>query len=101
MTASLENAAKKSERESTSAIMRDIQDYHISPTEAATIANHAGVQLLAFYHLSPSPEGFLMRQLFAQGVDGVREGDWTIAEDGSLYTLPLGSSEIRIGRIDD
>jgi hypothetical protein len=30
----------------------------------------------------------------------VREGDWTIADDGSLYTLPIGSREVSIGRID-
>jgi hypothetical protein len=39
--------------------------------------------------------------LFASGVNAVRSEDWTIAEDGSLYTLPLGSPEIRVGRIDD
>jgi hypothetical protein len=40
-----------------------------------------------------------MRRLFSQGVNEVRRGDWTIAEDGSLYTLPFGSDEIRIGSI--
>ena len=29
--------------------------------------------------------------LFAEGVDAVRPDGWTIAEDGSLYTLPIGS----------
>jgi hypothetical protein len=28
-----------------------------------------------------------------------RRGDWVMADDGSLYTLPLGSGEIRIGRV--
>ena len=40
-----------------------------------------------------------MRRLFAAGVDEVRADDWTIAEDGSLYTLPFGSDEVRIGSI--
>ena len=65
------------------------------------IANEAGVGLLVYYHLSPAPDNFLTRRLFASGVNAVRDEDWTIAEDGSLYTLPLGSSEIRIGRVDD
>lgn len=101
MTASLERASGKAGRSSTAAIMHDVQDYHVSPDEAARIANDAGVKLLAFYHLLPAPDGFLMRQLFAQGVDAVRNGDWTIADDGSLYTLPLGSEDIEIGRIDE
>jgi len=101
MTASLETAARSSGRGQVETIMHDIQDYHISPEEAATIANDAGVGLLVYYHLSPAPDNFLARRLFASGVNGVRSKDWTIADDGSLYTLPLDSSEIEIGRIDD
>jgi ribonuclease Z len=78
--------------------MHDVQSYHISPTEAATLANAANVKLLVFYHLMPAPGNFLTRRLFAQGVDDIRKGNWEIAEDGSLYTLPMGSSEVEIGR---
>jgi len=101
MTRSLEDAANGVSRDRTAAIMHDVQDYHISPEEAARIANEAGVGLLVFYHLLPAPDAFITRRLFAQGVDSVRSRDWTIAEDGSLYTLPVGSNEIRTGRIDD
>lgn len=100
MTKSLEDAAHAVARDRTAAIMHDVQDYHISPEEAATIANDAGVGLLVYYHLLPAPDGALPRRLFAQGVDAVRPTDWTIADDGSLYTLPLGSEAIQIGRID-
>ena len=51
--------------------------------------------------LLPAPDGFLMRRLFAQGLSEVRRGDWTIADDGTLFTLPLGSSRVQTGRIDD
>jgi ribonuclease Z len=99
MTRSLQSAAHSVGRERTAAIMHDVQDYHISPEEAATIANAANVKLLVYYHLLPAPDGFLARRLFARGVSGVRRGDWTIADDGSLYTLPLGSKGVRIGRM--
>ena len=79
--------------------MHDVQDYHISPEEAARTANDAGVGLLVFYHLLPAPDSWLTRRLFAQGVDAVRPAAWTIADDGSLYTLPLGSRDVRIGTI--
>ncbi len=101
MTESLERAAGKAGRDGTAAIMHDVQDYHISPEEAARAANEAGVGLLVFYHLLPAPDGFLMRRLFASGVDAIRPDGWTIAEDGSLYTLPLGSEEIQAGSIGD
>jgi ribonuclease Z len=101
MTQSLESAAHSGARERTAAIMHDVQDYHISPEEAASIANDANVQLLVYYHLLPAPDGLLLRRLFAQGVNEVRRGDWTIAEDGSLYTLPIGSKQVHIGHIQD
>ncbi len=100
MTHSLEDAAHAVGRDRTSAIMHDVQDYHISPEEAAQIANDADVKLLVYYHLLPAPDGFLARRLFSNGVNDVRKGDWTMAEDGSLYTLPLGSDNVRIGRIE-
>lgn len=99
MTKSLGAAAKEAGRDNTAAVMHDIEDYHVTPEEAARIANEAGVKLLVYYHLLPAPDGFLPRRLFAAGVNEVRRGDWTIAEDGSLYTLPLGSKEVVIGRI--
>ena len=100
MTESLEHAAHEGGRDRTGAIMHDVQDYHISPEEAAGLANDAQARHLAFYHLLPAPDGWLPRQLFARGVNEVRSGDWTIADDGSLYTLPLDTHDVRIGRID-
>jgi ribonuclease Z len=99
MTRSLEDAANSVGRRNTARIMRDIQDYHISPEEAADIANKAKVRMLVFYHLAPNPDGFLLRRLFSQGIDHARQGEWTIAEDGDLFTLPIGSNEIRKGRV--
>jgi ribonuclease Z len=99
MTRSLENASRAAGRDGTAKIMRDIQDYHISPEEAAAMANRANVKLLVYYHLAPAPDGFLQRRLFFSGVNDVRRGNWTSARDGSLYTLPVGSTEIRIGAI--
>jgi len=100
MTQSLQRAARSIGRERTAAIMHDIEDYHITPEEAARIANDARVKLLVFYHLLPARDGFIARRLFTNGVDRVRRGDWTMADDGSLYTLPLGSKDVRIGRVD-
>jgi ribonuclease Z len=99
MVKALQDGATAVERDRQATIMHDIQDYHIDPAEAADLANRAGVKLLAFYHLLPSPDNFLARRLFANDVKRVRQGDWTIADDGSLFTLPAGSSDVRIGRV--
>ncbi len=100
MTRALGSAARSIGRSRTAAIMHDIEDYHITPEQAARLANQAHVRLLVFYHLLPAPDGFLPRRLFTRGVNAIRRGDWTMADDGSLYTLPLGSHQVRIGRID-
>ncbi len=99
MTHSLEHAAESAGRDRTGAIMHDVQDYHISPEEAAQLANEANVRHLAYYHLLPAPDGWLPRQLFARGVNAVRKNGWSIADDGTLYTMPLGATDVRIGRI--
>ncbi|MEW5916342.1 MAG: MBL fold metallo-hydrolase [Gemmatimonadota bacterium] len=101
MTRSLGSAATSAGRKGTAAIMHDIEDYHITPEEAARIANDANVKLLVYYHLLPAPDGALPRRLFARGVNSVRPKGWTIADDGSMYTLPIGSTDIRLGRIDE
>jgi ribonuclease Z len=101
MTRVLGSGAKGAGRGNTAAIMHDIEDYHIAPEQAVAIANEAQVKLLVFYHLLPALDGALARRVFATGIDGARQGDWTFADDGSLYTLPLGSTAVRIGVMID
>jgi ribonuclease Z len=99
MIATLEKTAREIGRHRIAAIMHDIQDYHASPAEMADIANRADAKLLVLYHLLPAPDNFIARRLFTRDMDGARDGDWTMAEDGSLYTLPLGSKAVRMGSV--
>jgi ribonuclease Z len=99
MIATLESQARDTGRDRVAHIMNDIQSYHISPTEAAEAANTANVQLLALYHLLPAPDNFLLKAMFRRGLNEARKGEWHISDDGSLYTLPLSSKEVRIGRV--
>jgi ribonuclease Z len=101
MTRAVGRATRDAGRERAATIVHDIEDYHITPEQAARIANEAGVKLLVYYHLAPAPDGFLPRRLFARDINGARQGEWTIADDGSLYTLPIGSDEVRIGRMNN
>jgi hypothetical protein len=52
-----------------------------------------------FYHLAPAPDGWLPRRVFEQGISEARRGEWTLADDGSLYTLPIGTGEVQRGRV--
>jgi ribonuclease Z len=101
MTRALGSGAQDAGRSQTAAIMHDIEDYHITPEQAAAIANEAKVKLLVFSHLLPAPDGALARRVFAQGIDEVRRDGWTMADDGSVYTLPLQSDAVRIGTLVD
>lgn len=100
MVEALQKGSAAAGRDRQATIMHDIQDYHVSPLEASEIANKAGVKLLVFYHLMPAPDTYLTRRLFTSDVSRVRRGAWALADDGSLYTLPIGSGEFRIGRTD-
>jgi ribonuclease Z len=99
MIKTLEESAAAGGRDRIAAMMHDIQGYHISPAEVAEIANRANVRLLVLYHLLPAPDNPLTLRLFGDGVAEIRPKDWVIAEDGSLYTLPLGTSEVHLGKI--
>lgn len=101
MIRTLEVTARDVGRDRVAAIMHDIQNYHASPGEMAGLANEAGVKLLVLYHLLPAPDNLLARRLFTRDMNRARDGDWTMAEDGSLYTLPLDSAAIRFGRMPD
>jgi ribonuclease Z len=98
MTRVMAASASSAGRASAASIMHDIEGYHITPEQAASIANEARVKHLAFYHLLPAPDSVLTRRLFTQGINAARKGDWSITEDGSLYVMPIGSSAIRLGK---
>lgn len=97
MIAEMEQVARGTHRDRIAHIMHDIQSYHIAPKEAAGIAKQSGAKLLVLYHLLPAPDNALARRIFTRGLTG----DWSLAEDGSLYTLPVGSTEIEIGRVGE
>jgi ribonuclease Z len=100
MLEAVQKGATTAGRDRQASILHDIQDYHISPGEASKIADAAGVKLLVFYHLLPAPDNALARRVFGEEVRRSRKGEWTLASDGSLYTLPIGSTECRQGRVE-
>ena len=54
--------------------------------------------LFAEFHLRVNA---VLRAVFTRGVDDVRRGRWDLSRDGSLYSLPVGSPDVLIGKVAD
>ena len=76
-------------------ITADIIDYHASPVEAAETARDAGVGHLLYYHVVPPLILPGMEAAWLEGVDAVFS-DYTLGADGTAFSLPAGSDEIRM-----
>jgi ribonuclease Z len=79
--------AKEADQPSLSKIFTDITDYHLTPVQAAEIAQAAGVKKLVFYHVVPPPTNFVLKRQYLQGVKDVYNGDVLIGEDGMTFSL--------------
>lgn len=75
-------------------IMKDIQNYHASPEDAARSAREAGVQALVLYHLVPAPPVRLIEPMFLGDAPKVFSGTLRLAEDGMLIHLPASSKAL-------
>ena len=72
---------------SMSKIFTDITDYHLTPVQAAEIAQKAGVKKLVFYHVVPPPTNFILKRRYLKGVNNAFDGDVEIGEDGMTFKL--------------
>ena len=79
-------------------IMGDIPDYHVSPVDAAKMANEAGVKLLVYTHHIPSIQ--VSNPMYFAGVAAVRPADqWVAGWDGLRVDLPIGTNEVKQGEL--
>ena len=90
----MNTAAKNTDNAIMAKITIDILDYHASPVEAAEVARDAGVGHLLYYHIVPV---LILPGMEAAWLDGVEDifSDFTLGEDGTTFTLPPDSKEIR------
>lgn len=78
-------------------IASDVLDYHTTPVDAARSAAAMNARHLLFYHVAPALPFSIMNDTFARGVDEVYDGPYTVGEDGTLISLPAGSTAIETG----
>ncbi|MFT7528685.1 MAG: ribonuclease Z [Arenicella sp.] len=90
-------AAKKADNKVLEKITADILDYHASPKEAAQIAKQAGVGHLLYYHIVPPLVIPGQESLFLDGADDIFP-DYTVGQDGVMFSMPIGSNDINLVR---
>ncbi len=80
-------------------ITRDIVGYHTTPVEAAEIARDAKVGHLLYYHIVPPLPLAPLKSIFLKGVEDVYDGPVTLGRDGTIVTLPAGSTDIEVDEL--
>jgi ribonuclease Z len=90
-------AAKKVGNKVLEKVTFDILDYHASPKQAAQIAKDAGVGHLLYYHIVPPLVVPGQESLFLDGADEIFP-DYTVGQDGVMFSMPAGSSDINLVR---
>jgi ribonuclease Z len=67
--------------------MRDVTDYHMSPVEAAEVAQEAGARKLVLVHVVPPIENFIARRMFLEGTDDAFDGEIVLGQDRDSFEL--------------
>jgi ribonuclease Z len=67
--------------------MYDVLDYHMSPVEAAGVAQEADVKKLVLVHIAPPVENLFTKRGFLAGTDGVFDGEIVLGEDRACFEL--------------
>ena len=93
MLKTMSSAAKAAGNMGMSKIATDVLDYHASPTEVAEVARDADVGHLLYYHIVPPLDVPGLDAIWLDGVDDIFN-EYTLGEDGTLFTLPSDSNEI-------
>lgn len=75
-------------------VLRDVQDYHATPVEAARAAHDASVRSLVLTHIAPPLPSRLLHPLFLKGTSDAYDGPISIAQDGMVISLPSASDRI-------
>jgi ribonuclease Z len=90
----LANSAQDAGMTNRAKIFRDIQNYHISPEQAADVAKSADVGMLAFTHIVPSVPKMLEFALIGKAQDRF-DGPIAVMHDGDIVSIS-GPNQFKI-----
>ena len=88
------NSAQKAGMTNRAKIFNDIQNYHISPEQAADVAKTAGVGMLAFTHIVPSVPKPLEFSLIGDATNRY-DGRIAVMHDGDIISIS-GAGKFKI-----
>jgi len=94
MVGVVETAATNAGNKRVSKIMHDIPDYHITPVQAAEVAESAGAGMLVYTHIVPALPRPYLNAYFTKGAADKFSGDIIVGQDGMLFSLPVGSTDV-------
>jgi len=77
-------------------VAHDIQDYHISPEDAAIVAREAGIKQLVLTHILPPIPSKILEAGFTKEARAVYDGEIYISNDGTMIKMPVNSDDIKI-----
>jgi ribonuclease Z len=81
-------------------ILTDIINYHTTPEEAAQTASAAGVRQLVFNHIVPPMPIAYGYAAFMGDASQFFSGPMTVGEDGMLFSMPAGGTDIQRSRLN-
>ncbi|OYU46782.1 MAG: MBL fold metallo-hydrolase [Burkholderiales bacterium PBB4] len=96
----LENAFAARNQNNVAQVMRDIVNYHTTPEEAAAQASLAGAKELVLNHIVPPLPLSYAYPAFLGDAAKYFDKPITIGEDGMLFSLPAGGTDIRRSKLN-
>jgi len=94
MVGVIEAAVRKAGNDRIGKIMYDIPDYHITPVQAAEVAQDANAGLLVYTHIVPALPTSYLGGVFAKGAADEFSGDIIVGQDGMMFSLKPQSEDI-------
>ena len=94
MVGVIETAAREAGNNRIAKIMSDIPNYHITPVQAAEVAQNANAGLLVYTHIVPALPFPYLNAVFTKGAANEFSGDIIVGQDGMMFSLPPQSEEI-------
>ena len=94
MVGVIEAEVKAAGNKRISKIMSDIPDYHITPVQAADVAEGAGARMLVYTHIVPALPKPYLNAYFIKGTGDKFSGDIVVGQDGMMFSLPADSTKI-------
>lgn len=83
----ISKAAQEANNPRLSRQMIDVLDYHMSPVEAAEVAQEAGVKKLILIHVVPPVENSTAKKIYLKGTAEAFGGEIVLGEDMASYEL--------------